>query len=169
MRHKVIGIGEILWDILPDGKVLGGAPANFAYHARQLGAEGIAISAIGDDESGLISFADFNLYQHPEDDGVVTDGSTSVQGYVEDKLLSSFSFDLDNGEAVVDKVTARLVAYNSTTGDFFDIQKEEYDFTIYPAVGGIQQINLDTTRAFKLASGSDFNKVDCSNRYETLA
>ena len=128
----------------------------------KLGVDEMVASAIGDDESGLISFADFNLYQHPEDDGVVTDGSTSVQGYVEDKLLSSFSFELENGEAVVDKVTARLVAYNSNTGDFFDIQKEEYDFTIYPAVGGIQQINLDTTRAFKLASGSDFNKVDCS-------
>jgi hypothetical protein len=54
------------------------------------------------------------------------------------------------------------VAYNSTDDIFFDIQKEEYDFTIYPQVGGVQQINLDTTRAFKLASGSDFNKVDCS-------
>ena len=128
----------------------------------KLGVDEMVASAIGDDESGLISFADFNLYQHPEDDGVVTDGSTSVQGYVEDKLLSSFSFELENGEAVVDKVTARLVAYNSNTGDFFDIQKEEYDFTVYPAVGGIQQINLDTTRAFKLAAGSDFNKVECS-------
>ncbi|MGQ1784708.1 MULTISPECIES: carbohydrate kinase family protein [unclassified Saccharicrinis] len=48
----VIGIGEILWDMLPEGKVLGGAPANFAYHAMQLGAEGVAISAIGNDELG---------------------------------------------------------------------------------------------------------------------
>jgi len=50
--HKIIGLGEILWDMLPDGKVLGGAPANFACHARFLGAEGIAISAIGDDDLG---------------------------------------------------------------------------------------------------------------------
>ena len=128
----------------------------------KLGADEMVASAFGDDETGLISFADFNLYQHPEDDGDPADGSTSVQAYVEDKLLSSFTFEIDNDGPVVDKVTARLVAYNSTTGDFFDIQKEEYDFTIYPQVGGIQQINLDTTRAFKLASGSDFNKVDCS-------
>ncbi len=48
----VIGIGEILWDLLPSGKMLGGAPANFAYHANQLGAEGIPVSAVGDDELG---------------------------------------------------------------------------------------------------------------------
>lgn len=47
-----MGIGEILWDVFPTGKALGGAPANFAYHATRLGAEGWAISAIGSDELG---------------------------------------------------------------------------------------------------------------------
>lgn len=51
-KINVVGIGEILWDLLPQGKVLGGAPANFAYHAHQLGAEGYAISSIGKDELG---------------------------------------------------------------------------------------------------------------------
>lgn len=128
----------------------------------KLSADEMVASAFGNDETGLITFGDFNLYQHPEDDDTPTDGHTSVQAYVEDKLLSTFTFELENDEAVVDKVTARLVAYNSTDDIFFDIQKEEYDFTIYPQVGGIQQINLDTTRAFKLADGSDFNKVNCT-------
>lgn len=48
----VIGIGEALWDMLPEGKKLGGAPANFAYHARQFGMEGMAVSAIGRDKLG---------------------------------------------------------------------------------------------------------------------
>lgn len=48
----VTGIGEILWDMLPDGKELGGAPANFAYHAHQLGAESTVISAVGTDDLG---------------------------------------------------------------------------------------------------------------------
>jgi fructokinase len=48
----ITGIGEILWDILPAGKVLGGAPANFAYIASQLGLEGYAVSAVGDDAPG---------------------------------------------------------------------------------------------------------------------
>ena len=45
----VIGIGEVLWDLLPGGKQLGGAPANFAYHAKVLGAEAYVVSAVGDD------------------------------------------------------------------------------------------------------------------------
>ena len=52
MGKYVIGIGEALWDVLPEGKKLGGAPANFAYHARQFGLEGIAVSAIGHDALG---------------------------------------------------------------------------------------------------------------------
>lgn len=46
----VIGIGEALWDVLPDGKKLGGAPANFAYHTRQFGHQTLAVSALGNDK-----------------------------------------------------------------------------------------------------------------------
>jgi len=48
----IVGVGEILWDMLPGGKVLGGAPANFAYHCKQLGAESHMISALGKDDPG---------------------------------------------------------------------------------------------------------------------
>jgi fructokinase len=48
----IVGLGEILWDLFPDGKKLGGAPANFAYHARVLGDEGIPVSRIGTDPLG---------------------------------------------------------------------------------------------------------------------
>jgi fructokinase len=48
----ILALGEILWDLLPSGKHLGGAPANFAYHAAQLGARAITISAVGDDDLG---------------------------------------------------------------------------------------------------------------------
>ncbi len=51
-RPIVIGMGEFLWDVLPDGKKAGGAPVNFAYHASQNGAEGWAVSAVGHDELG---------------------------------------------------------------------------------------------------------------------
>ncbi len=48
----VVGLGEVLWDVLPEGKKLGGAPANFAYHAGQfLGMNNtIAVSALGNDK-----------------------------------------------------------------------------------------------------------------------
>ena len=52
MKKVIVGIGEILWDMLPAGKALGGAPANFAYHALRLGEEGWVVSAIGDDPLG---------------------------------------------------------------------------------------------------------------------
>jgi len=48
----VVGIGEILWDMLPSGKQLGGAPANFAFHARSLGARSAIVSAVGRDALG---------------------------------------------------------------------------------------------------------------------
>jgi fructokinase len=51
-RPLLIGIGEILWDMLPGGKQLGGAPANFAYHANALGGRGVAMSRVGDDPLG---------------------------------------------------------------------------------------------------------------------
>ena len=50
--YVVVGLGEVLWDLLPDGKQLGGAPANFTYHAQTLGARGVLVSAVGDDAAG---------------------------------------------------------------------------------------------------------------------
>lgn len=50
--NYVIGLGEALFDCLPTGRKLGGAPANFAYHVSQFGFDSCAISAIGDDELG---------------------------------------------------------------------------------------------------------------------
>ena len=49
---QVIGIGEILWDLLPSGKQPGGAPANFAYISRRLGDHGIVVSRVGNDAAG---------------------------------------------------------------------------------------------------------------------
>ena len=46
MKRYVVGLGEALWDVLPDGAKLGGAPANFAYHAAQFGFPAVAVSAL---------------------------------------------------------------------------------------------------------------------------
>ncbi|MGB0396054.1 MAG: PfkB family carbohydrate kinase [Flavobacteriaceae bacterium] len=50
--HKVAGLGEVLWDVFPDKKKLGGAPANFAAHTQQLGAQSYLLSAVGKDALG---------------------------------------------------------------------------------------------------------------------
>ncbi|MDE6742121.1 MAG: carbohydrate kinase [Muribaculaceae bacterium] len=52
MKDFVVGMGEALWDILPEGKKIGGAPANFAYHVSQFGLPSCVVSAVGDDHLG---------------------------------------------------------------------------------------------------------------------
>lgn len=56
----VVGIGEVLWDVLPEGKKLGGAPANFAYHVSQFGLNSRVVSAIGNDKLGTEIERDFS-------------------------------------------------------------------------------------------------------------
>lgn len=51
-KSYVIGIGELLWDVFPDHKQMGGAPANFAYHVSKFGISSLAVSAVGKDELG---------------------------------------------------------------------------------------------------------------------
>ena len=79
----IVGLGEILWDILPTGKALGGAPANFAYHAHALGAVAWVVSAVGSDRSGHEILERLNLMGiHPDfvgEDSHHPTGSVSVQ------------------------------------------------------------------------------------------
>lgn len=52
MENIVVGMGEALWDVLPEGKKIGGAPANFAYHVSQFGLPSAVVSAVGKDALG---------------------------------------------------------------------------------------------------------------------
>ena len=52
MTFLAVGLGEILWDVLPHTRMLGGAPANFAYHVNALGGFGLPVSRVGDDDLG---------------------------------------------------------------------------------------------------------------------
>lgn len=58
-RNYAVGIGEVLWDVLPEGKKTGGAPANFAYHVSQFGIQSMVVSAVGDDNLGNEILEDF--------------------------------------------------------------------------------------------------------------
>lgn len=59
-KDLIVGIGEALWDMLPEGKKLGGAPANFAYHVSQFGLDSMVVSAIGRDQLGEEILAQLN-------------------------------------------------------------------------------------------------------------
>jgi fructokinase len=52
MNFNIVAVGEVLWDLFPEGPLLGGAPANFAYHAHALGAQVQLITRVGNDELG---------------------------------------------------------------------------------------------------------------------
>lgn len=52
MNNIIVGMGEALWDCLPEGKKIGGAPANFAYHVSQFGFDSRVVSAVGTDTDG---------------------------------------------------------------------------------------------------------------------
>ena len=60
MKQIIVGLGEALWDVLPEGAKLGGAPANFAYHTSQFGYEAVAISALGNDALGDQTLKEFD-------------------------------------------------------------------------------------------------------------
>ena len=73
-KFLCISLGEILWDLLPSGKQLGGAPGNFAYHIHTLGAEALVVSRVGNDAPGreiLNRLRGFDL----RTDGITTDPS----------------------------------------------------------------------------------------------
>ena len=60
MNNIVVGMGEALWDVLPEGKKIGGAPANFAYHVSQFGLASCVVSAVGDDKLGAEILENFS-------------------------------------------------------------------------------------------------------------
>lgn len=60
MKRLVVGLGEVLWDMLPEGRKIGGAPVNFAYHAGQFGIDTMAVSAIGNDKLGEDTISEMN-------------------------------------------------------------------------------------------------------------
>ncbi len=64
---KVLGIGELLWDIFGDHKFLGGAPTNFVFHCRQMGLEAWPVSRIGKDELGQEILGDLRTKNIPAD------------------------------------------------------------------------------------------------------
>jgi fructokinase len=66
MNFNVIGVGEVLWDLLLTGPQLGGAPANFAYHAHALGAQAQVITRVGKDDYGREIIRRFHEMDLPE-------------------------------------------------------------------------------------------------------
>lgn len=110
------------------------------------------------DIPGLMA-VDTNLfYEHPHDKG--TQGKTDFQGWVEDGILMSDDFTLDlSKSAVINSMNVRLMARNSVSGDDFEIATIPFDFAAAIISNGVQQIDIDSERGFKLEDDSQFNLV----------
>lgn len=79
-KLTIAGIGELLWDVLPDNEVIGGAPVNFAYHVTALGARGIPVSTIGRDPRGEKALTE--LQGRGVDIAAISISDEFVTGYV---------------------------------------------------------------------------------------
>jgi fructokinase len=84
MKPKILSLGEVLWDLMPSGPVLGGAPANFAIHARALGADAALVSRIGNDALGHNILRHFTETGFPT--GLIAVDPTAKTGMVEVRL-----------------------------------------------------------------------------------
>ncbi len=105
-----------------------------------------------------------NFYEHPFDKG--TQGRSDFTGWVEDGILMSADFTLDlSKDAVINNMNVRIMARNSVTNEDFEIANIPLDFASAIVSGGVQQIDIDSERGFKLVAGSQFNFV----KVQTLA
>ncbi|MBN1912111.1 MAG: carbohydrate kinase [Pirellulales bacterium] len=117
-RPLVVGLGEILWDLLPEGRQLGGAPANFAYHAAALGTEGVVVSCVGQDELGREILARLDAMGLGHDHVVVdprhATGTVSVeldaQGKADYVIHQPVAWDFLPESAALDALAARADA-----------------------------------------------------------
>lgn len=136
MKKKVVGIGEILWDVFPERKVLGGAPANFAYHATQLGLEGYAISAIGDDELGreILSVLQDKSLKHILEQTPYPSGSVKVTL---------------NGNGIPEYEICENVAWDNIplTAEMKDLARE-IDAVCFGTLAQRNKVSKDTIQAF---------------------
>jgi fructokinase len=93
-KLTIAGIGELLWDVLPEGEVIGGAPVNFAYHVTALGARGVPISTVGRDSRGRKALA--VLRERGVDISAISIAEDFTTGYViaavDDEGKASYSF-----------------------------------------------------------------------------
>jgi fructokinase len=95
MKKLVVGLGEVLWDMLPGRKYLGGAPANFAYMTNLLGDEGVVASRVGTDDRGLEATRQMESLGVPvtslQHDGSHRTGAVNVE--VDEKGIARFQIE----------------------------------------------------------------------------
>jgi hypothetical protein len=110
---------------------------------------------IDNDTAGLITYQSHEFLTHPD---IIGGGYSDVKRPNEAKFLSSATFSIDLSlNAVINKVKQSLVAYDLVEGKSFIIEENAFNTQSAIVSGGVQQINIDQTKGYKLAEGSLFN------------
>ena len=120
------------------------------------------------DISGLMvtDNSKFKILSH--DQIISSTGTTDYKGWVEDTFMVSFPFFLNKSQgAVINTISANLVAYNQTTGNHFVIQPYTFNITGTQIVNGAQQFNVLDERGYQLEANSIFNNADIVVRGDT--
>lgn len=130
--HSIVGIGEVLWDLLPTGAKLGGAPCNFACHASQLGAMASIVSCVGEDDLGTRATNEIRergvnvdaIGQCERDTGTV-EVTLDVQGHPNYRILPDVAWDyLTWSESLAALASATDAVCFGTLGQRHDVSRQ---------------------------------------------
>ena len=94
-KRTIVGIGESLWDCLPQGTKLGGAPVNFAYHVHQFGYDAVAISALGNDILGDQTRKELDAVKLPYIMPIVAEPTGTVQVTLDEEGVPTYDIKQD--------------------------------------------------------------------------
>jgi fructokinase len=152
-RKMVVGLGEVLWDLLPGGKKIGGASANFAYHAKNLGAEARLISKVGNDPAGREILERLSAMQVPVE-GVAVD-SLAPTGTVSIKISPAGQPEF---------VVCENVAWDQITAtDFARGIVAQADAICFGSLAQRNEISRKTIRSLVAATRADALRVFDAN------
>ena len=137
-EFHITGIGEILWDMFPDGAQFGGAPANFVCHSQALGARSHMVSCVGNDELGRRALG--FLKEHGVDISAVTQSEERGTGTVEIEL---------DAEGVAQFEFASDVAWDALTwSEALTHVAVKTDVVCYGTLGQRSEISKNTIQRF---------------------
>lgn len=152
---NIIGLGEVLWDCLPTGKQLGGAPANFAYTSNQLGNKGTVCSRIGNDEPGKEIF-----------EGLTAKNLSTDSIQIDEKYQTGIvNVKLENGQPDYQIVENVAWDFLELTEDWRELAKSA-DAVCFGSLAQRNQVSCKTIRGFiELVSGWRIFDVNLRQKY----
>ena len=148
-KFRIAGIGEILWDMFPDGEQFGGAPANFVCHSQALGAPSLMVSCVGNDDLGRRALA--FLREHGVDTSAVIQSEKRPTGTVEIEL---------DAEGVAQFEFAPDVAWDALTwSEALARVADKADVVCYGTLGQRSEISKSAIQRFLKVTRADCLRV----------